>query len=48
MLNSTIKIQQLSVKKEKKIIIIASHNKIFLNSICDKIITFENGKILKQ
>ena len=36
------------LKKEKKIIIIASHNKIFLNSICDKIITFENGKILKQ
>ncbi len=43
-----IKKQFKHLKKEKKIIVIASHNKSFLTSICDKIITFRNGKILNQ
>jgi ABC-type polysaccharide/polyol phosphate transport system ATPase subunit len=43
-----IKKQFKLLKKEKKIIVIASHDKSFLTSICDKIITFRNGKILNQ
>jgi ABC-type polysaccharide/polyol phosphate transport system ATPase subunit len=41
-----VKKQFKLLKREKKIIIIASHNESFLTSICDKIITFRNGKIL--
>jgi ABC-type polysaccharide/polyol phosphate transport system ATPase subunit len=41
-----VKKQFKLLKSKKKIIIIASHNKGFLTSICDKIIIFRNGKIL--
>jgi ABC-type polysaccharide/polyol phosphate transport system ATPase subunit len=41
-----VKKQFKLLKSKKKIIIIASHNKSFLTSICDKIIIFRNGKIL--